>query len=95
VSISSEYQENLGLKLGDKLTFDVAGETLNVEVASIRKIRWDSFRPNFFLVFPPKLLDGAAGTYMTSVYLTQAQRPALADLVRQFPPSRYSTSTPS
>ena len=36
-------------------------------------------------MFPPKLLDGAAGTYMTSVYLTQAQRPALADLVRQYP----------
>jgi len=85
VSISSEYQEALQLKLGDKLTFDVAGETLTVEVASIRKVRWDSFRPNFFLVFPPKLLDGAAGTYMTSVYLTPVQRPALVDLVRQFP----------
>jgi putative ABC transport system permease protein len=85
VSISSEYQETLGLKLGDRLTFDVAGETLEVRVASIRKIRWDSFRPNFFLVFPPKLLDGAAGTYMTSIYLTPAQRPALVDLVRQFP----------
>lgn len=85
VSISSEYQEALGLKLGDRLTFDVAGETLTVEVASIRKVRWDSFRPNFFLVFPPQLLDGAAGTYMTSVYLTPQQRPALADLVRQFP----------
>jgi putative ABC transport system permease protein len=85
VSISSEYQETLGLKLGDQLTFDVAGETLTVEVASIRKVRWDSFRPNFFLVFPPNLLDGAAGTYMTSVFLTPAQRPALADLVRQFP----------
>ena len=85
VSISSEYQETLQLKLGDELTFDVAGETLTVKVASIRKIRWDSFRPNFFLVFPPNLLDGAAGTYMTSVYLTAAQRPALVDLVRQFP----------
>jgi len=85
VSISSEYQESLGLNLGDKLTFDVAGETLTAEVASIRKIRWDSFRPNFFLVFPPKLLDGAAGTYMTSIYLTPRQRPALVDLVRQFP----------
>ncbi len=85
VSISSEYQETLHLKLGDELTFDVAGETLQVRVASIRKIRWDSFRPNFFLVFPPNLLDGAAGTYMTSVYLTPQQRPALVDLVRQFP----------
>jgi putative ABC transport system permease protein len=85
VSISTEYQEALGLQLGDKITFDVAGEALTVVVASIRKIRWDSFRPNFFLVFPPGLLDGAAGTYMTSVYLTPAQRPSLADLVRQFP----------
>jgi putative ABC transport system permease protein len=85
VSISTEYQEALQLKLGDELTFDIAGETLSATVASVRKVRWDSFRPNFFLVFPPGLLDGAAGTYMTSVYLTAAQRPALADLVRRFP----------
>jgi putative ABC transport system permease protein len=85
VSISSEYAEGLHLSVGDKLSFDVAGEPLTVQVASIRKIRWDSFRPNFFLVFPPGLLDGAAGTYMTSLYLTPTQRPALADLVRQFP----------
>jgi putative ABC transport system permease protein len=85
VSISTEYQEALHLNVGDRLSFDVAGEALTVEVASIRKIRWDSFRPNFFLVFPPGLLDGAAGTYMTSVYLTAVQRPALADLVAKFP----------
>jgi putative ABC transport system permease protein len=85
VSISSEYADALHLKVGDKLSFDVAGEPLEVAVASIRKIRWDSFRPNFFLVFPPGLLDGAAGTYMTAIYLTPQQRPALADLVRQFP----------
>jgi len=85
VSISSEYQRDLHLKLGDHLRFDIAGEPLEVEVASIRKVRWDSFRPNFFLVFPPGLLDGAAGTYMTSVYMNAAQRPALAELVREFP----------
>jgi putative ABC transport system permease protein len=85
VSISSEYAEALHLKVGDRLTFDVAGETLSVTVASVRKIRWDSFRPNFFLVFPPGLLDGAAGTYMTAIYLTPQQRPALGELVRRFP----------
>ncbi len=85
VSISSEYQEALHLKPGDRLRFDIAGETLEAEVASVRKIRWDSFRPNFFLVFPPGLLDNTAGTYMTSIYLTPAQRPALLELVRRFP----------
>ena len=85
VSISSEYQEALHLRPGDRLRFDIAGETLDVEVVSVRKIRWDSFRPNFFLVFPPGLLDGTAGTYMTSIYLTPAERPALLGLVRRFP----------
>jgi putative ABC transport system permease protein len=85
VSVSSEYAEALHLKVGDQMSFDVAGEPLTVTVMSIRKIRWDSFRPNFFLVFPPGLLDGAAGTYMTAVFLNPSQRPALAALVRQFP----------
>jgi putative ABC transport system permease protein len=85
VSISTEYADALHLQIGDKLSLDVAGEPLTVEVASIRKVRWDGFRPNFFLVFPPGLLDGAAGTYMTSLYLNAVQRLALADLVREFP----------
>jgi len=37
------------------------------------------------MVLPPGLLDGAAGTYMTSVYLKAAQRPALIALVHEFP----------
>ena len=54
-------------------------------VANIRQVRWDGFRPNFFLVFAPGVLDTATGTFMTSVHLTPAQRPALAGLVRRFP----------
>ncbi len=85
VSIATEYQEDLGVKLGDRLTFDIAGETLETTIASIRKVQWDSFQPNFFLVLPPGLLDGAAGTYMTSVYLDPAHKRSLVDLVRRFP----------
>ena len=39
-------------------------------VASIRKVKWDSFQPNFFIVFAPGVLEGTAGTYMTSAYFT-------------------------
>ncbi len=53
VSIASEFERDLKLKLGDRLLFDVAGEPLEVKVASIRKVRWDSFHPNFFLVLSP------------------------------------------
>jgi putative ABC transport system permease protein len=85
VSVSTDYEEELGLKLGDRLRFDVAGETIEVEIASFREVQWDSFRPNFFLVFAPGALDGLAGTWLTSMRLDSGQRKLLVDLVRRFP----------
>jgi len=85
VSLATEFQQQLGLKLGDRLTFTVAGETIAVTVASFREVKWDSFRPNFFIVFPPGLLDGAAGTYMTSAAFTPRTGADLAQLVQRFP----------
>ena len=85
VSVASEYQEELDLKLGDKLAFDVAGERIEAEVLSFREVEWDSFRPNFFLVFSPGTLDGLAGTWLTSMNLDLGQRKMLVELVRRFP----------
>lgn len=84
VSLSVEYRDSLGLKLGDRLRFDVAGESFDVTVASFREVKWDSFRPNFFVVFAPGLLDATAGTYMTSAFL-QPSAGAMARLVQHFP----------
>jgi putative ABC transport system permease protein len=84
VSVAIEYQESMGLKLGDRLRFDVAGETIEATVASFRKVRCDSFKPNFFVEFPPGLLDSAAGTYMTSAFLTPTSG-AMSRLVHRFP----------
>ena len=85
VSVTSEYQEELGLELGDRLSFDVAGEPLDAQVASFREVQWDGFQPNFFLVFSPGTLDGLAGTWLTSMKLAPEQRHLLVDLVRRFP----------
>lgn len=84
VSLAVEYQQSLGLKLGDRLQFDVGGEHYDVTVASFRRVKWDSFRPNFFVMFPPGLLDASAGTYMTSAYLEPTSG-AMAQLVHRFP----------
>jgi len=85
VSVSTEYAEELGVEVGDRLAFDVAGEPLEAEVASIREVQWDSFRPNFFLVFSPGTLDGMVGTWLTALRLDEVGRRSLTDLVRQFP----------
>jgi putative ABC transport system permease protein len=85
VSLASEFQESLGLRLGDHLTFDIAGESVEATVASVRKVKWDSFQPNFFIVFAPGALEGAAGTYMTSAYFSPGTARSLAQLARRFP----------
>jgi len=85
VSLATEFQDSLGVQVGDKLTFDVAGESFDVTVASIRKVKWDSFQPNFFVVFAPGVLDNTAGTYITSAYLKGAASRSLAQLARKFP----------
>jgi putative ABC transport system permease protein len=82
--VSTEVQEGLGLKIGDKLTFDVAGETYEATVASVRKVKWDSFQPNFFLVFAPGLLDDTG--HLDDQRLLQAgEGRTIAELVRRFP----------
>jgi putative ABC transport system permease protein len=85
VSLASEFQESLGVKVGDHLTFDIAGESLEVTVASIRKVKWDTFQPNFFIVFVPGVLEQAAGTYMTSAYFTPGAGHSLSQLAHRFP----------
>ena len=85
VSVSSEFMRWLGLRLGESLTFDIAGRTLPVRIANVRKVQWDSFKPNFFLVFAPGLLEQQAGTYLTSAYLTPRQARSLAQVARRFP----------
>lgn len=85
VSVEIELAKSLGLKLGDELTYDVAGETIKARVTSFREVKWDSFRPNFFMVFSPGVLDAATGTLITSVHIPSAQRPLLNDFIRRFP----------
>src|SRR5690606_34398824 len=85
VSVEVEIARALGLRLNDALTYDVAGETIVARVSSLREVQWDSFRPNFFMVFSPGTLDESIGTYITSVHLDAEQRPLLLEFVRQFP----------
>jgi putative ABC transport system permease protein len=85
VSVESEYAETLGLGLGDTLTYDIAGETVTGRITSLREVRWDTFKPNFFVVFSPGVLDDVTGTLITSVHVRPEQRPALIELVREFP----------
>jgi len=85
VSIEEEVAMETGILIGDRLTFEVAGQVVDAEVASIRKINWDSFQPNFFLVLSPGALDGYPGTFIASLRVQDERRQALVELVREHP----------
>lgn len=89
LAIDQYGRERLKLKLGDHLTLDFAGQPLELEVRAVRDIKWDSFKPNFFLVTPPGVLDdpalGAPLQWITSFYLPTGQRGLLRELIREFP----------
>jgi putative ABC transport system permease protein len=85
VSVEQDFGRELGLSLGDELGFNIAGEEVTATVTSFRTVEWDSFSPNFFMVFSPGVLDDYPATYISSLYIDESARPALLELMRQFP----------
>jgi len=85
VSVELDFAQELGLSLGDELGFDIAGERVSAVVTSLRTVEWDSFSPNFFMVFSPGVLDPYPTTYITSLYVNEQARADVLDLMRAFP----------
>ncbi|MDH5274960.1 MAG: ABC transporter permease [Gammaproteobacteria bacterium] len=85
LSLDAELATNLGVKVGDSLTFNVAGEDIQAPVTSLRTIEWDSFQPNFYVVLSPGVAADLPQTYLASVYVPRDRVEMLSRLVRQFP----------
>lgn len=85
ISIERDMLEDLGLKLGDKLGFDVGGQPVSGTITSIREVQWESFRPNFYVIFSRQALENYPATWITSFKLDDEKRTAATDLLREFP----------
>ena len=84
-SVDVGIAETLGIELGDELRFFVAGQEIAAPVTSLRKVHWDSFNVNFFVVAPPSLLADQPATYITSFHLPPTREALVPELIRQFP----------
>jgi putative ABC transport system permease protein len=85
VSLEDDYAAERGLSVGDTLTFDIAGRIVAAEVANLRRLNWESMRPNFFIIFSPGVLEDYPATYMTSFHLPPDGKPFLNRLLSRFP----------
>lgn len=66
ISVEDGLMKELGLQLGDRLRFDVAGQIVEASISSRRKVQWDSFQVNFFVIFPTAMLEPWQQSFITS-----------------------------
>jgi putative ABC transport system permease protein len=87
ISLEQTYAKRLGLKLGDKLFFDVSGIEVAGVVTSLRSVKWISFEPNFFILFQPGILDEAPKTFLSSfkVKSVQEKKEIFSKIAEEFP----------
>lgn len=85
VSVEQKLAENLNIKVGDRLRFTVGSEQLEATVANIRALRWDTMKPNFYMIFSPGTLDAYPSTFLTSFYLSKDQKILLNSLAKRYP----------
>lgn len=84
-SVEEWIAKELNIKPGNILTFNVAGTPVSARVSNIRKVDWDSFKVNFYVIATPGLLEAMPTSFVTSFYLATKQEKILNDLVRTFP----------
>ncbi len=66
LSVEEGLAKTLGLKLGDRLRFDVAGQQSEARITSLRKVDWSSMRVNFFVMYPVDSLGDLPLSYITA-----------------------------
>jgi len=67
ISIESSFAKQLGVTVGSTLSFDVFGVEIKSRVLNIRRVRWSSFHPNFYVKFQQGVLDDAPKTYIAAI----------------------------
>ena len=72
VSLEVGIAKTLKLKLGDQMTFELAGERVTAPITSLRKLDWSSMKVNFFVIMPPSMLAEMPQSWITSYYQSTA-----------------------
>jgi putative ABC transport system permease protein len=87
ISMEQQFSERLGVTIGDQLVLDIQGITLAGRIVNLRKVRWNSFQPNFFMLVQKGVLDEAPKTYLASVSRVEAaeKQEVMNQLANQFP----------
>ncbi len=72
-------------KVGDTLTWQVAGRNVTAPITSIRRLDWDSMRANFFVIATPALLADAPASFISAFHLSEGRQAFANSISQRFP----------
>ena len=84
-SVEEGIAKTLSIRVGDTLAWDVGGTRFSARVTSLRKVEWDSFKANFFVIASPGLLERHPASWITSFHLPSGREEVVNRLVERFP----------
>ncbi len=87
VSLEIDIANDLGVRVGDPLVFDVQGVPVDCVVGSLREVDTRRVRPFFFVVFPEGVLEDAPQFIIMSTHVPDASASGLLQriLFERFP----------
>lgn len=85
ISIEKKLAASLGINKGDSLSFKVGSQMAEGIVTDLRQVKWDSFQPNFYIIFSPGIIEQHPMTWIASFYLATEDKHKLNQLMVQFP----------
>ncbi|MBE0350659.1 ABC transporter permease [Pseudoalteromonas lipolytica] len=84
-SLEESMLARLDVELGDTLTFLIGAQSFDAKITSVRKVNWNTLKPNFFIILSPDVLQSFPATYISSVRVNKDQKREFSELLRQYP----------
>lgn len=85
VSVERELADELSINIGDKLDFNVNGQTFSARVNSLREVQWQSMKPNFYFIFTPDIITNLPATWLVSFKIIDQDNTLINELARDYP----------
>ena len=67
VSMAEDEASDLGVWVGDEITFNILGRSIDATISNIRYVDWDTFSINFVFILSPGILESAPHGWMASI----------------------------
>jgi len=84
ISVEQGFAQRYNLQVNDTMSFQLGEAQITAKIIQIRALEWTSLKPNFFIIFPEKIINDFPHSYITSLYVPKDKKTTLIALNKKF-----------